>query len=87
MQRDRGVHVAVNGRAGSVITSGVAGHGGDVVTGVGQGSAEPAADETGRSGDEHFHLVTCPSGAIGRVSTLGHPISVLAFGKGCGAAR
>ena len=60
MQRSRGVDVAVDGRARSGITGGVAGHGGDVVAGFGQGRAEPPADETGCAGDKYpgrSHLV------------------------------
>ena len=33
--------------------SGMAGHGSDVITGSGQGRAQPPADETGRVGDNY----------------------------------
>ena len=49
-ERLRGRGAPVPRRAG-----GVAGHGGDVVAGAGQGRAQSAAHETGRAGDEHFH--------------------------------
>ena len=43
------VNVSVDGRAGSGVIGGVAGHGDDVVAGLGQGRAQPAADEAGRA--------------------------------------
>ena len=49
------VNVCLDGRACSGVGGRVAGHGGDVVAGLGQGRAQPAADETGTAGDEHSH--------------------------------
>ena len=45
----RVVNVSVDGRAGSGVAGGVAGHGDDVVASLGQGRTPPAADETGRA--------------------------------------
>lgn len=68
------VNVCLDGRAGSGVGGRVAGHGGDVVAGLGQGRAQPAADETGCAGDEHFHR-DCPARSA---SVTGSPAISLA---------
>ena len=83
------VNVCVDGCAGPGVTGGVAGHGDDVVAGAGQGRAQPAADETGRAGHEHFHRghPACPASVTGSPASSRAPTAVGDLRRGAGSGQ